>query len=239
MLLRDALQPGGEALAARLIAILSGLFLLSLAAGLRAGYLSSAISAAVIRRVRSDMFARLQTLSAGWFARQQQGDVLSRIANDVAVFEAGVSQALHAGFTQLLTLVAASTVLVILDWRLAVLVLAGAALVAVTYRGMAPRAQRRSIEVQEQFGAMLSVVAENFAASFVVRVFGLGRTERARFDRAGRPAVHPPGAAGLLRRGADHDRDRHRHRAAARRAGVRLVPVSSAGSWSWTRSSRC
>jgi len=182
-LLRDAL-PGNAGLAVQIIVFVTAVFAVSLLAGVRAGYLASYISASVVRRVRNDMFGRMQGLSAGWFARQQQGDVLSRLTNDVALFEAGMSQALRQGVFQLLSLIAATVVVLRLNLLLGLIVVLGAALVGLAYRLMSPRAQRRSVEVQEQFGSLLSVAAENFAAHFAIRVFGLERYEQRRFHRA-------------------------------------------------------
>lgn len=183
-LLQHALPAHDLSQTRTIILLLTGLFAVSLVAGLRAGYVSSWISASVVRRVRTDMFARMQALSADWFARQQQGDVLSRLTNDVAVFEAGMSQTLRQGAFQLLSLLSALVVLMVLSWQLGLVVLVGAALVALVYRVMAPGAQRRSTEVQEQFGSLLSVAAENFAAHHVVRAFGLEHSEQTRFSRA-------------------------------------------------------
>ncbi len=183
-LLNSALPHHDVTGALQVITLLGALFAVSLLAGLRAGYLSSYISAAVVRRIRVDMFQRLQDVSLRWFADQQHGDVLSRLANDVAVFEAGMSQALREGSFQLLSLLTAVVVLMLLSPVLGLLVAAGAALVGVTYRVMAPRMQRRSSEVQEEFGGLLSVASENLAAHLAVRVFGLERHEQARFRRA-------------------------------------------------------
>ncbi len=181
----DVVLPQRDVAGARnLVLLLAVLFVVTLLAGLRAAYLSSFISVSVVRRVRNDMFAKLQTMSAGWFSRQRQGDVLSRLTTDIAVFEAGMSQALRQGAFQLLTLVSTLILMLYLSLYLGLLVIVGAALVALTYKLMAPQAQRRSVEVQEQFGSMLSVAAENFAANFVVRVFGLERYEQTRFARA-------------------------------------------------------
>ena len=183
-LLRDALPEENAGLAVQVIVFVTAVFAVSLLAGVRAGYLGSYISASVVRRVRNDMFGRMQGLSASWFARQQQGDVLSRLTNDVSLFEAGMSQALRQGVFQLLSLIAATIVVLRLNLTLGLIVVLGALLVGLAYKLMSPRAQRRSVEVQEQFGSLLSVAAENFAAHFAIRVFGLERYEQRRFHRA-------------------------------------------------------
>ncbi len=167
-----------------LLAFLGVAFIVSLAAGLRRAYLTAYVGGAVVRDVRAQMFARTQSLSNSWFLRHQQGDVLSRLFSDVAVLEAGLSQTLREGVFQLLSLVVSCIVLFLLNVPLTLVVLAGAPLVALIYRGMAAGAQKRSVAVQEQTSGLLAVAAENYSAQQVVKAFALEARERSRFGRA-------------------------------------------------------
>ena len=183
-LLDDAIPRGDAAAAMRLLLILTGLFAVSLLAGLRAAYLAGYISGATIRRLRGEVFNRLQLLSPGWFSQHQQGDLLSRLVDDVTIYEMGLTQVLRDGAFQLLSLLTAAGVLVALSWRLGLLVLVGAAAVGLIYRFMGRGVRRRSVAAQEHTGALLSVAAENIAANPVVRAFGLESRERSRFRQA-------------------------------------------------------
>ena len=71
----------------QILGVLGIAFVVSLLAGLRRAYLSAFVSSSVTRDLRVDMFTRLQSLSAGWFGSQQQGDVLSRLFSDVGQLE--------------------------------------------------------------------------------------------------------------------------------------------------------
>ena len=180
----DTAIPSGEySQVVSLLLILAIAFVVSLLAGLRRSYLAAYVSGSVVQRIRTQMFERLQSLSAGWFHRHEQGDVLARFFSDVAQLEAGLSQVLREGLFQILSLVVSAIVLVTLDPLLA-LVLAGAPLIAVVYRTMAKGALKRSIAVQELTGGVISVSAENYQAHPVVRAFGLERREIGRFARA-------------------------------------------------------
>jgi len=167
-----------------ILAVLAGAFVLTLLATLRRAYLSAYVSSAVVREVRSEMFERLQTLSARWFNQHQQGDVISRLFSDVALLEAGLSQALREGASQALSLVVAAIVLLVLNIPLAIIVLLGAPLVGVVYRVMGAGARKRSTAVQEHTGAVLQVASENYGAQPVVKAFALEARERGRFRQA-------------------------------------------------------
>ncbi len=190
MLFDDALSPNrlssgtaefGEA--ARLLAALGIAFLISLGAGLRQAYVSAWISGAVVRDIRSHMFEKLQSLSTGWYHRRQQGDVLTRLFNDVIVLEQGLSATLRDGFFQALSLVVSAIVMMTLDPYLGVIVLIGAPLVGIVYKSMANGAQERGMAVQQDTGSLTSIAGENYNAEPVVKLFGLQQREIGRFQQ--------------------------------------------------------
>jgi ABC-type multidrug transport system fused ATPase/permease subunit len=172
----------GEAL--RLVGFLGGTFVVSLVAGLRRAYLSAFVSSAVTRDIRVTMFSRLQRLSAGWFSRQQEGDILARLFSDVAQMEQGVSQTIREGIFQVLSLAVAAGVLLTLNPLLGGIVLVGAPLVGLVYRVMSSGAQKRSLAVQEELGTTYTVASENYGAQAVVKAFGLEDREQERFEQA-------------------------------------------------------
>ncbi len=180
----DDAIPGGEfSEVLALLVVLGVAFTVSLVAGLRQAYLSSYVSSAVGRDLRAAMFDRLQALPTGWFRRYPQGDVLSRLFADVGAVQSGLSDTIGQGIYQALTLVVAATIMLTISLPLGLVVLAGAPLVALIYRGMARGARDRSLDTREEHSALLSVAAENYTANPVVKLFGLRRRERERFGR--------------------------------------------------------
>jgi ABC-type multidrug transport system fused ATPase/permease subunit len=184
----DTALPSGEfSQVATLLGLLGIAFVISLLAALRQSYLSAFVGGAIVRDVRVGMFARLQALSARWFARRQQGDVLSRMFSDVGQLEAGLSETLREGLFQMLSLVVSSVIMLTLNPLLGVIVLLGAPVIGLVYRLMGKGAQRRSVAVQERSSALFAVAAENYSAQPVVKTFGLEQHESERFlDAANR-----------------------------------------------------
>ncbi|HLN17479.1 MAG TPA: ABC transporter transmembrane domain-containing protein [Acidimicrobiales bacterium] len=183
-LLNTAIPSGQFSQVAKLLGILLIAFVVSLLAGLRGAYLAAVVSASVVRQLRREMFDKLQDLPQAWFSQHQQGDVLSRLFSDVGMVEQGLSQTLRGGLSQILSLVVSAIVLIILNPLLALVVLAGAPLIALVYRAMAKGAQQRSIAVQEETGGVLSVATENFGAQSVVKAFNLKLRETGRFRQS-------------------------------------------------------
>ena len=135
----------------QILGVLAIAFVISLLAGLRRAYLSAYVSSAVTRDLRVDMFTRLQSLSAGWFGRQQEGDVMSRLFSDVGQLESAISGTIREGIFQALSVGVSAVVLLTLDPLLGVIVIVGAPLVGLVYRVMStgrakaqPRGARRA-----------------------------------------------------------------------------------------------
>lgn len=183
-LLDVAIPSGDFAKVTKLLEILLVAFVVSLLAGLRQAYLAAVVSGSVVRSLQIEMFTKMQNLSQGWFSRHEQGDVLSRVFNDVGLLEQGLSQTLRNGLVQILTLIVSAVVLVILDPLLAIIVLACAPIIGLVYKAMAKGALRRSVAVQEETGGLLSVASENYGAQPVVKAFGLQLREVGRFRQA-------------------------------------------------------
>ncbi len=183
-LVDNAIPSGEWDQVSRLLGGLAVVLVISLLAGLRRSYLSAFVSTSVITNLRTRMFERLQRLSPGWFHRREQGDVLSRFLSDVGEVEAGFSAALRDGAFQMLSLVVSAVVLLTLHPVLGLVVLAGVPVVAFIYSRMSNGALTRSMAVQEQSGALLNVLSENYAAQPVVKAFALEAREIARFGRS-------------------------------------------------------
>jgi ABC-type multidrug transport system fused ATPase/permease subunit len=181
VLIDDAIPSGQLDRVLTLLGLLAAAFAVSLLASLRRAFLAAYVSSAVTREIRSAMFERLQHLPARWFAKRDEGDVLSRFLTDVAQLEAGLSQSVREGSVQVATLLVAGGILVVLQPLLGVVVLLGAPLVALVYRRMAAGALSRSRAVQERLGGVLSIASESYAARDVVRAFSLEAHEASRF----------------------------------------------------------
>jgi len=178
----DTALPSGEFSQVLTLLIALGIaFIVSLVAGVRQAYQTAWVSNAVTRDIRQSIFDRVQVMPQQWFAGHSQGDVLSRLFSDVRVIESGLSQAIGQGVFQIISLLTSTIIMLSLNLWLGLVVLIAAPLVGVIYRTMSNGALQRSIAVQEQSSALLSVAAENYRAIPVVKMFGLASREQRRF----------------------------------------------------------
>ena len=123
----DDAIPGGEMSAVlQLLGVLAAAFAITLAAGLRQTVQTSRISGSVVRDLRQEMFGRLQRVPDAWSNRHPQGDVLSRMMNDVSQVQSGLSTAINDGVFQGVSLVVATIIMLRVNLPLGGLVLVGA-----------------------------------------------------------------------------------------------------------------
>lgn len=168
----------------RLLLVLVGAFAISLVAGVRRSIQSSYISASVVRDIRQEMFDRAQNLSSSSMSNYQQGEVLSRMFQDVGQLQAGLSAMINTGIFQLVSLIVSGFIMLTVNLWLGLLVCLGAPVIAIVYRQMGEGAQKRSIQLQEDGAALMTVASENYRAGPVVRLFRLEKRESSRFSAA-------------------------------------------------------
>ena len=98
------------------------------------------LTASVIADLRLEIFAHLQKLSLGFYARMQVGDILSRFSGDLVAVEDAFVSALAWAVAPSLDVCVYTVVLFMLDWRLALVAMLVWPVALLGPRFFAPRA---------------------------------------------------------------------------------------------------
>ena len=169
---------------------LAGLTILFLAVllvsfGLR--YVQSVLMAYVGQRVMTDLrmvlFRHLQTLSVSFFDRNPVGRLVTRLTNDVATLEQLISQGVVQILANLLTVVAVTVAMLILDWKLALVLLVFLPPLIWAVRWFA-FAQRDGYREQRAWLSRINAdLNENVTGMAVVQLFNREEENLRRFDR--------------------------------------------------------
>ena len=134
-------------------------------------YLTGWVGERVLADLRNKLFAHLERLSLGYYERNRAGVIISRITNDVEALDQLVTDGVTSLIQNTLLLVGTAVVLFLLDWRLALAMLAvliPMALVTAWFRSRSNRAYRR---VRERLGLVTATLAEDIAGMRVVQSF--------------------------------------------------------------------
>jgi ATP-binding cassette subfamily B protein len=144
-------------------------------------FLYARVGSNVLNDLRSRTFAHLQRLSAGFYARTNAGDVVARFTTDLASVESALVLALPGGVMSLLGVLIAVVPLFLLEWRLALLALAGLPLCFLGPKLLERPAASAGYLLKEEQAGVTGAVQETVAAQAVVKAFGLQRAMAEKF----------------------------------------------------------
>ncbi|MGB3274487.1 MAG: ABC transporter ATP-binding protein [Xanthobacteraceae bacterium] len=133
------------------------------------------LSAAAITDARAHLFAHVQNLPSGYFARTRRGEILSRFSVDLAAFETSVKTLASNAVLPLFELVAGVLLLVFLSWELAAVALLIFPITLIGPRILTPKAVQANYDQKVNESALLGMVQENVAAQAVIKAFSLQR----------------------------------------------------------------
>jgi subfamily B ATP-binding cassette protein MsbA len=144
-------------------------------------YLRHVLGARFILDLRVRLYGYLQRLSLSFFERTSTGELMSRVANDVEALEQFVTHGVILTTIDLLRLVGATAMLLVLDWRLALIVLALLPGIAVALRRFNRRARPIYRQARDRLGDINARLQDNLAGIRVIQAFGREDAELARF----------------------------------------------------------
>jgi subfamily B ATP-binding cassette protein MsbA len=165
--------------------------LLMLAAALARGVgeivgeiLLSRISFTVVHKLRTELFDQLLMMPSAYFDASSQGHLVSRITYNVAQLRDTGTDALKSIVQDGGKLVVYLAFMLYLSWKLTLIFVATAPLVALVVVSASRRFRRISRRIQDSMGDVTHVASETVSGYRVVRLFGGNRYERERFFQA-------------------------------------------------------
>ena len=102
----------------RSASLLLGIFIVNVGANLAQSLLAARLSQSIVRRMRHDLFKKIDHLPIPYLDSHSNGDIMSRMTNDVENVSTTVSQSLGSLVSGLLTLVGTVTIMFIYCWQL-------------------------------------------------------------------------------------------------------------------------
>jgi ABC-type multidrug transport system fused ATPase/permease subunit len=164
-----------------LIAALVGIYIVVQVVDFGDLYLRHALGERFIFDLRVRIYAHLQRLSLSFFEQTSTGELMSRVTNDVNALEQFVTHGVALTALDLLRLTGALTVLLILDWRLALIVLIPLPFMAAGLRMFNKRARPIYRRVRDRLGDINARLQDNLAGIRVIQAFGQEKAELASF----------------------------------------------------------
>jgi ATP-binding cassette, subfamily B, bacterial len=139
-------------------------------------------------RVRDAIFAHALRLDASYHDRVGPGELMSRASSD-SEHVARMMDSIGHTIGYVLTVFAVAIVLLVLDWRLALIVLIPLPLISFAGWAYSRRYHARTERLQERWGAAATLVEETVSGIRVVKGLGAGGPLAAEFRRRSRSIV--------------------------------------------------
>jgi len=164
--------------------LLIGLFLVRGTFTFASSYASNWIATRLVMDLRTEMFQRLIRLPTPFYDNISSGAVIANIAFNVTQVAAAGTQVVTVLVRDSFTVLGLLGWMLYLDWKLSLIALLVAPLVALTVRVFSKRLRQTSHSSQHAMGDVTHVLEEALTGHKVVKVFGGESYEAQRFHEA-------------------------------------------------------
>lgn len=129
------------------------------------------MSQRVIKKIRSSVFSKLQTLPIAYFDEHKNGDLMSRITNDIDNISSGISSSIAQIITSIITIFGTVIMMFILSPQLTILSIITMPLVIILSKFIARRSKSFFKNQQIELGLLNSHIEENIKNMNVIKSF--------------------------------------------------------------------
>ncbi|MRG89627.1 ABC transporter ATP-binding protein [Limosilactobacillus reuteri] len=141
------------------------------------------VSQRVVYNLRQDFEEKMRRVPIKYYDTHNNGDIMSRMVNDMDNIAGTLQQSLIQIITSLLTLVGVFILMLTISWKLTIIALVTIPLSVLVVAFVAPTSQRLFGRQQTALGKINDQVEETYAAHTIVRTFNKEQDEEERFNK--------------------------------------------------------
>ncbi|MFN2302445.1 MAG: ABC transporter ATP-binding protein, partial [Anaerolineales bacterium] len=167
----------------RILLITLALYLASALFSLVQGWIMSGISMDITYRFRNDIAKKINRMPLKYFDTTSQGEVLSRITNDVDTVSQTLNQSLSQIITSIVTVVGVLIMMLSISWLMTLVALLVVPLSMLVIAVVIGQSQKYFKQQQDYLGHVNGHVEEMYGAHLVVKAFNGEAESVARFDK--------------------------------------------------------
>ena len=165
-----------------LVIILIGLYLLRILFRFMSNYLAHKAAWYLVGDLRTKVYDKLERMHLGFFHDKQTGDLMSRVVNDTRDFELLYAHMIPETITNVVTFVGVFTVLLILNWKLALITCAPIPLILVSGIIFGKKVRPYFRISQKKMGELSGKLQDNLSGVHEIQSFGREEYETGRVD---------------------------------------------------------
>ena len=141
------------------------------------------VSQRVVYNLRQDFEEKMRRVPIKYYDTHKNGDIMSRMVNDMDNIAGTLQQSLIQIITSLLTLVGVFILMLTISWKLTIIALVTIPLSVLVVAFVAPTSQRLFGRQQAALGKINDQVEETYAAHTIVRTFNKEQDEEEKFNK--------------------------------------------------------
>ena len=167
----------------RFLLQLAGILVLGLVASFLQSYLMVGVTQGIQKRVRDDLFRKMQTLPIRYFDSNTAGNIMSRYTSDIDTLRQMVSQSIPQAVSAVVTLVVLLITMIRESWILTIVSMITVVGVFFVTKTLAGKAGKFFMGQQKSLGAVNGYIEEMITGQKVVKVFNHEEVCKEEFDK--------------------------------------------------------
>lgn len=173
-----------------ILLLLAGLYIAAAGFGFMQGWIMTAVSMKLTYNFRREISEKINRLPLRYFDSTSQGEVLSRVTNDVDAISQTLNQSLTQIITSVITLVGVLVMMVSISWMMTLVVLVILPTSAIFIRVLVKYSQKYYKQQQDYLGHVNGHVEEMYGGHIVVKAFNGEKRSLEEFNRLNSTLYH-------------------------------------------------
>ncbi len=166
----------------RILMFMASIYMVGVVATLIYNRVMVSVAQGVLKKIRDDLFAKMQTLPIRYFDSRSHGDIMSHYTNDIDTLRQMITQSLPQLFSSVVTILSVFLAMMYLSIWLTVFVLIFVVLIMQVIRIIAGRSGSYFVKQQQSLGDVNGYIEELVNGLKVVKVFNYEQKAKEVFD---------------------------------------------------------
>ncbi len=162
--------------------ILIGVYVLSYLFNLVQGLLITRATQRLAKRMRSDVFNKMERIPLSYFDQTSHGDTLSRMTNDIDLVGQAMNNSVSELTTAITTIIGVSVMMFVIHWVIALIALAVIPLSTLILRFIMSRSQKYFRKQQTYLGELNGHIEESYSGQQILKVYQAEKPFLDKFD---------------------------------------------------------
>ena len=167
----------------KIILIAIGMYVISAVFSFLQQFIMTRVSQRTVYEMRRDLDHKMSRLPISYYDTHTNGDIMSRVINDMDNIAATLQQNLTQFVTSIVTLVGVLYMMLTISWQLTLVALATVPLSLIVVMIVAPKSQKYFAAQQKSLGLLNNQVEETYGGHTVVKVFNHETSDKEVFEK--------------------------------------------------------